>query len=298
MALMSMTGFGAATFEVGGQHWRLELKSVNHKALAFRMHVPHELGRYPELEALAQTAVKQRLLRGSVELSLSLESDATPIEVVLDRPALSALMRELMQLAAELGAPPPTLELALRQGNLLAFRKKEHDHEAFMAAFSAALDTALTRHIAMRETEGASLVTDLMARLTSLDVMLNAVETEGPKVTAALMERLKTRVAKVESELGVELDQARILSELVVFSDRSDVTEELVRARAHLEQFRQTLSSNEHTERGRRLDFLTQELLRELNTLGSKCRDAGVASAVVDAKVELEKIREQSQNIA
>ena len=298
MALMSMTGFGAATFEVDGQHWRLELKSVNHKALAFRMHAPHELGRYPELESLATTLIKQRLLRGSIELSFSLESDATPIEVVLDRPALTALMRELMQLAAELGAPPPTLELALRQGNLLAFRKKEHDHEAFSAAFSTALADAIDRHVAMRETEGAALVADLMARLANLEAMLTSVETEGPKVTAALMDRLKARVAKLEADLGVELDQARILSELVVFSDRSDVTEELVRARAHIEQFRQTLSSPEHTERGRRLDFLTQELLRELNTLGSKCRDAGVASAVVDAKVELEKVREQAQNIA
>lgn len=298
MALMSMTGFGAATFEVSGQHWRLELKSVNHKALAFRLHAPHELSRYPELESLATSAIKQRLLRGSIELSLQLENDATPVEVVFDKPALMALMRELMQLAAELGAPPPTLELALRQGNLVSFRKKEHDHERFIAAFSAALGEALERHVTMRETEGAALVSDLLARLQSLDTMLSSVETEGPKVTAALMERLKTRVTRLENELGVELDQGRILSELVVFSDRSDVTEELVRARAHLEQFRQTLTSSEHTERGRRLDFLTQELLRELNTLGSKCRDAGVASAVVDAKVELEKIREQSQNIA
>lgn len=298
MALMSMTGFGSATFEVDGQHWRMELKSVNHKALSFRMSAPHEVSRYPELESLASTAVRQRLLRGSVDLSLHLESDATPIEALLDKPALTSLMRELQQLAAELGAPAPTLELALRQGNLLSFRRKEHDHDTFVAAFTEALGRTLEAHIAMRETEGRSLVADLMGRLANLDAMLSTLETEGPKVTAGLMERLRTRVARLEGELGVELDQARILSELVVFSDRSDVTEEVVRARAHLEQFRQTLSTDEHTERGRRLDFLTQELLRELNTLGSKCRDAGVASAVVDAKVELEKVREQAQNIA
>jgi len=298
MPLMSMTGFGAATFSVDGQHWRLELKSVNHKALAFRMHTPNELSRQPELEILASTHVRQRLLRGSVELALILESDQTPVEVVLDRHALMALMRELQHLAAELGAPPPTLELALRQGSLIAFRKRELDQDTFIAAFKDGLARVLDAHIAMRETEGASLVADLTARIDALERMLNGVETEGPKVTAALMDRLRARVAKVESELGVDLDQARILSEVVVFSDRSDVTEELVRARAHIDQFRQTLSSQEHTERGRRLDFLTQELLRELNTLGSKCRDAGVASAVVDAKVELEKIREQAQNIA
>jgi len=298
MALMSMTGFGAATFAVGGQHWRLELKSVNNKALAFRMHTPHELSRQPELEALASTQIRQRLLRGSVELSLILESDQTPVEVVLDRHALTALMRELQHLATDLGAPPPTLELALRQGNLISFRKREHDQAALVAAFNDGLQRVIDAHVAMRENEGASLVADLTMRIDALDRMLTSVETEGPKVTTALMDRLRARVAKVESDLGVELDQARILSEIVVFSDRSDVTEELVRARAHIEQFRQTLATSEHTERGRRLDFLTQELLRELNTLGSKCRDAGVASAVVDAKVELEKIREQAQNIA
>jgi len=298
MALMSMTGFGAATFAIDGQHWRLELKSVNNKALAFRMHTPNELSRQPELESLASTQIRRRLLRGSVELSLILESDQTPVDVVLDRHALTALMRELQHLAADLGAPPPTLELALRQGNLISFRKRAHDEAAFVAAFADGLQRVIEAHVAMRETEGASLVVDLAMRIDGLDKMLQSVETEGPKVTTALMDRLRARVAKVESDLGVELDQARILSEIVVFSDRSDVTEELVRARAHIDQFRQTLASSEHTERGRRLDFLTQELLRELNTLGSKCRDAGVASAVVDAKVELEKIREQAQNIA
>lgn len=298
MALMSMTGFGAATFSAGAQSWRLELKSVNHKALAFRMMLPSELSRHPELEQLAASAIRQRLLRGSVELALALESDHTPVEVVIDRAALTTLMRELQHVATDVGAPPPTLELALRQGNLLTLRKKELTGEDFLSAFRDGLDRVIDAHIAMREREGRALVADLTARIDALERFLANVESEGPKVTAALMDRLRQRVAKVEQELGVELDQARILSEIVVFSDRSDVTEELVRARAHLDQFRQTLASDEHTERGRRLDFLTQELLRELNTLGSKCRDAGVASAVVDAKVELEKIREQAQNIA
>ncbi len=128
--------------------------------------------------------------------------------------------------------------------------------------------------------------------------MLDQTETEAPQVALALLERLRQRVTKLEADLGVDLDKTRVITELVVFSDKSDVTEEIVRARAHIAAFRDTINGSDDGERGRRLDFLTQELLRELNTLGSKCRDAGVASAVVDAKVELEKIREQAQNIA
>lgn len=295
MPLMSMTGFGAGRFSLGGQHWRIELKSVNHKALSLRAHLPPELA---HCESAATALVRQRLLRGSVELHVALESDDAPVVVHVNRTALTALMRELQVLASQLRAPAPTLELALRQGNLITLQRPELDAAAAERAFLAGLTDALDALVAMRTREGQALATDLDDRLSALERMLAAAEVDSPKVALALLDRLRQRVQKLEAELGLSLDQQRVLTELVVFSDKSDVTEEIVRARTHIAAFRETLTGRDEGERGRRLDFLTQELLREINTLGSKCRDAGLASAVVDAKVELEKIREQAQNIA
>lgn len=295
MPIMSMTGFGSATFTIAGQAWRLEAKSVNHKALSLRAHLPSELA---HCESQAATQVRLRLMRGSVELHATLESDDSPIEVRVNRPALTALMRELQSIAADIGAPIPTLELALRQGNLVTLQRTTIDPEVAAAAFTPALDRALDALVTMRVREGQALATDLLERLSALERMLDEAEAVAPQVTLALLERLRQRVTKLEADLGVDLDKTRVITELVVFSDKSDVTEEIVRARAHIKAFRETIAGDDDAERGRRLDFLTQELLRELNTLGSKCRDAGVASAVVDAKVELEKIREQAQNIA
>lgn len=294
MPVMSMTGFGAATFTVGAQSWRIELKSVNHKALAFRAHLPDELA---HCEGIATAQVRQRLMRGAIELRAAMESEDA-VEIAVNRAALRVLMAELQHVAAELGAPPPTLELALRQGNLITLKRPTVDPQAAEAAFAEGLARAIDAMVLMRSREGESLAVDMLARLGSLEHLLAQVEVDAPKITANLLERLRVRVSKLEAEIGTDLDKGRVLTELVVFSDKSDVTEEIVRGRAHIEQFRQTLSGPDDAERGRRLDFLSQELLRELNTLGSKCRDAGVASAVVDAKVELEKIREQAQNIA
>ena len=295
MPIMSMTGFGSATFTIAGQAWRLEAKSVNHKALSLRAHLPPELA---HCESIASAQIRQRLMRGSVELHATLESDDSAIEVRVNRPALTALMRELQSIATEIGAPIPTLELALRQGNLVTLQRTRIDPESATAAFTDALDRTLDGLVTMRVYEGQALAVDLLERLAALERMLDEAETVAPQVTLALLERLRQRVTKLEADLGVDLDKTRVITELVVFSDKSDVTEEIVRARAHIAAFRDTINGSDDGERGRRLDFLTQELLRELNTLGSKCRDAGVASAVVDAKVELEKIREQAQNIA
>jgi uncharacterized protein (TIGR00255 family) len=295
MPLMSMTGFGAATFSLGGQAWRVEVKSVNHKAFSLRAHLPAELA---HAEVSASNLARQRLMRGSVEIHAQLESDAAEVEIHVNRPALAAFMRELQTVAAELGAPPPTLELALRQGNLVSIERRAVDPSLSERLFLEGLGRALDGLVAMRLREGEALSKDLEGRLASMEAMLAHADQEAPKITLALLERLRQRVARLEAELGTDLDKSRVLTELVVFSDKSDVTEEIVRARAHIAAFRATLAGDDDAERGRRLDFLTQELLREINTLGAKCRDAGVASAVVDAKVELEKIREQAQNIA
>lgn len=294
---MSMTGFGAATFEVGGQGFRVEAKSVNHKGLSLRLHLPPELA---HCEVIANTLARQKLMRGSVEVSVNRESGGSGGQrVEVDRTALTLLLRELNAVASELGVAPPTLDVALRLGSFVRFVEQRPDLLEAEHAFADGVGRAFEALVTMRQKEGAVLVSDCEARLASMDRMLDTIAVEAPKVLGAMEERLRLKIVEALQKHGIALDEGRVLTEVIAFSDKSDITEELVRARAHIVAFRATLADGgDATERGRRLDFLTQELLREWNTLGSKCRDAAIAQTVVDAKVELEKVREQVQNIA
>lgn len=295
--LMSMTGFGAAAFEVDGHRFRVEAKSVNHKGLSLRLHLPPELA---HCEHTANGLARQKLMRGSVEVNVARETGAEAQAIEVDRTGLAALMRELTQVASELGAAPPSLDTALRLGSFIRFVDRRPDPAGAEAAFAQGLARAFDALVAMRRREGQVLAADCEARLAAMEKLLDQIGGEAPKVLQQMEERLRQKVTAELARHGASFDDARVLTEIVVFSDKADVTEELVRARAHVAAFRQTLASDaaDGTERGRRLDFLTQELLREWNTLGSKCRDAAIAQWVVDAKVELEKIREQVQNIA
>jgi len=295
--LMSMTGFGAATFEVGGHAFRVEAKSVNHKGLSLRLHLPAELA---HCEPVANTLARQKLLRGSVEVSVTRDGGGSAGQKVeVDKHALALLLRELQDVAHELGSAPPTLDTVLRLGSFVRFVEQRPDPVDSERSFTNGLTRAFDALVVMRQKEGVALVVDCEQRLASMERMLEQIGLEAPKVLAQMEERLRLKIVEQLAKHGVALEETRVLTEVIAFSDKSDITEELVRARAHIDAFRATLAEqSDATERGRRLDFLTQELLREWNTLGSKCRDAAIAQAVVDAKVELEKVREQVQNIA
>ncbi len=200
-------------------------------------------------------------------------------------------------MAEEVGAPAPTLDIALKYGDFLDVRRKRSTPQALGDGLLEALSEALTALRVMREREAQELVADIMGRLQRLDGYLDQVETMAPQVYEAYGARLQRRLAEAAGRNGLEIDAGRLAVELVIWSDKSDVTEELVRARAHLKHVRELLEAGQD-ESGKKLDFLAQELFREFNTVGSKCRDVGMAGQVVDSKVELEKIREQVQNIA
>ncbi len=295
-AVASMTGFGASTFEVGTSTWRIEARSVNHKGLAVRFHAPPEAAL---AETSVATVVRQRLQRGSVDIYVSQESEGSDAtEIAIDQTGLEHLMRALQAIARTLDAPPPTLELAMRTGSFVAVKRKTIDPTELQTNLLTGLEQALDALVAMRLREGEALAVDLRQRLGRMIFLFDRVGTLAPTVLRDLEERLRARVAEASQRLGVEADQGRIIAEIVVFADKADITEELVRARSHIAQFVAMLGPTEESERGRRLDFLTQELLREINTMGSKGRDAAIATDVVDLKVELEKVREQVQNIA
>ena len=295
MAVMSMTGFGSGKAVLRRRAYRVEVKSVNHKSLSVRVSAPGEFAR---AELAAKELVRVRLGRGAVEVTVKLETaGGDPPEVRVDRAAAIELMRALQDLATHCGTGSPTLDILLRYGNIIEVADRTLEPEEAERLLLQGLGQALDEVNAMRAAEGEALAADLLARLDSLGAMLDLVEKAAPAVLAAQEERLRQRFKQAETKLGLELDPARLAAELVVFSDRSDVTEEVVRARTHLERFRSALVEG-GDEVGRRLDFLSQELLREYNTMGSKCRDVDIAAQVIEAKVELEKIREQAQNIA
>jgi len=290
-----MTGFGSATFEVGGQGYRVDVKTVNHKGLNVRLRAPSE---FAPVETAAQKIIGRAVGRGAVDVSIHRESDTpAPVEVVVDGDGIGRVMESLQSVARHVGAPAPTIEAALRLGDFVEVRRARVPDEELRAGLEAGLAAALEQLVAMRRREGEELVADLLARLDRLDGILDALAEVAPTVMTGYEERLRKRLAEAEERLGVELDAGRVGAELVVYADRSDVTEELVRARAHVTHFREILGRGEALS-GKRLDFLAQELFREFNTVGSKCREAGMASSVVDGKVELEKIREQIQNLA
>ncbi len=294
-SIASMTGFGAATFEVEGQAYRVELKSVNHRNLNIRLRFPSEMQPF---EAVATRLIGKALERGAVDAIVTHEAGAaSEPELLLDREGLKVVMGGLQEVAQELSAPPPTLELALRLGEFATVRRRQADPKALEAGLVEGLESALERLVEARLAEGVRLAPDMRSRLEHLTQLLGQQESAAPLVAERYHERLRKRLDEARAASGLELDEARLVTELVVFSDRSDITEEVVRARTHLERFVELIDEGGWPV-GKRMDFLVQELLREFNTIGSKCRDAGMAEAVVEAKVELEKIREQVQNIA
>lgn len=292
----SMTGFGQSTFEASGARFRVQIKSVNHRNLNLRTNLPTELA---GSEADARALIEARLGRGAVELSVQLESATErDVEVIIAHKAATRVMEALAKLATEVGAPMPGLDLLLRVGDIIQIQTACLDATALAEGFAGALGEAVEATLVMRTAEGEALARDIAQRLDRLDALLTRFEEAAPLVQAAYETRLRQRLQEAMERHGIALDESRLATELVLFADKSDITEETVRARSHVAAFRALLGPQDDPLRGKRLDFLAQELGREVNTIGSKCRDAGMAQDVVDTKVELERIREQVQNFA
>jgi uncharacterized protein (TIGR00255 family) len=295
----SMTGFGSATFNMEGAHYRIELRSVNHRNLNIRVHLPSE---FSTTESAIKRVLREEVMRGSVDVTVILEDRSPrPLEVVVDHPGARAMKAALDSLAEELECTPPSLEFVLRQGDFVSLQSVQIDPEAQGDALVEGLTRAAANLDASRATEGAALAEDIDARLCKLDELLGHIEEASPAIYEAYEARLRQRLDEAVTAVGKTLDEGRVASELVLFSDRCDVTEETVRARAHIRAFRALLRGempDGETLMGKRCEFLTQELGREFNTIGSKCRDSAMSANVVTAKVELERIREQVHNIA
>jgi uncharacterized protein (TIGR00255 family) len=291
-----MTGFGQASFEVEQVAFGVEVRTLNHRHLDLNVRLPRFLS---DRELGIKKSLQGRFGRGKVEISVSLESGnsvQTQLELDLDLAEQYVRAAEALRRTEGVGGDLDVVALLALPG---VSRLKEHEFgaEDLDAALFSALDQAVSAAEAMRIAEGGALQRELQSRLDTIAALVEELESRSSLIQEAVRERLRKRTEQLKQETGF-LDEARLHQEVVLAADRLDVAEELARLRSHVEQFRSVLTETDGGDPvGRRLEFLLQEMGREANTLGSKASDAPVAHRVIDLKTELERIREQVQNV-
>ena len=284
-----MTGYGRGVAEHAGVRATVDIRAVNHRFLdiKFRGSVP------AAIEDAVTTKVRSTLERGAIAISVHLERRIGAGASRIDTDAARRAAEALVQLATQLGLAKPDMALILAQPGVIV--ETDRDSEDDPAAVVAALESALAQLDHMRTTEGRALEVELTARLDELTALRTTIATLAANVPQLVSKRLHERVKRLLDGEGGAVDPARLAQEVALLADRADVTEELVRLASHIDQMR-ALCANASAA-GRRLDFLVQEIGRELDTIGSKSTVAEISSTVVDAKAVLEKVREQVQNV-
>lgn len=290
--IKSMTGYGRAEQSSPEMDIAVELKSVNHRYLEFSARVPRNCA---FLEEKLKSYFQQRVSRGKLDVYVSIDASRQPgVAVELNRPLAMAYAQALRELAAVSGASAEgLLERIAQYPDVLSVRKEAPDEQAVWSAVEPVAAAALEAFMAMREAEGQRMKADLLARMEQIIRQVAFVEQRSPETVKAYRERIEQKVRELIGD--AQVDEQRLLTETALFADKVAVAEETVRLRSHMEQMRQLLESGEPV--GRKLDFIVQEMNREANTIGSKAQDVEVTRAVVEIKSEIEKIREQIQNI-
>jgi uncharacterized protein (TIGR00255 family) len=288
----SMTGYGRARQTLNGRDITVEVRSVNNRYLDCTVKVPRT---YIFAEDTVKARVQKAVSRGKVDVFITIDAAAADETVVavnepLARGYYEALTRLKDMFSLEDGLNAVTLA---KFPDVLTVTKAEEDLESVAADICAVLDEALAAYNAMRTVEGGKLREDIAGRADTIEAVVGRVEERSPQTVAAYREKLLARMQEVLQ--STTIDESRILTEAAIFADKIAVDEETVRLRSHLSQLRTMLESDQPI--GRKLDFLIQEVNRECNTIGSKCNDLTIAQDVVNMKAEVEKIREQVQNI-
>lgn len=291
MALISMTGYGEGRVAHRGMLVEVEVCSVNRRQLEVRVSLPKFLS---VLESKVQEHIQHHVNRGAVNCSIRVQLGPGNREPALDEQLAEAYLRRLRKAGGSLGLRDDLgLSILLQLPDVLIRREDAVDTRAVWGPIETALDRALKGLHVMRRKEGRVLATDLQGRIKALETLLAAIRRLAPSVREQYGQSLKQRLEKA----GIPLDSTddRLLKELAIFAERCDISEEVVRLGSHLAQARVMLRSAEPV--GRPLDFLCQELFREINTIGSKANDARLSVRVVDFKAQLERMREQVQNV-
>ena len=287
-----MTGFGRCLESVDGKTIIVEIKSVNHRYYEFSSRVPRSCG---YLDEKLKSFIQGKVSRGKVEVGVSVQSDgASDEKIEVNSEVAKGYITALRSANEELGLEDDlTLSRIMRLPDIFDVKKIEEDEETVWNEVKTVAEKALERFIAMREAEGAKMRDDILSRLDYITELVEKIEKKSPETTEKYRKKLFDKISEVLKDTNV--DEQRILTEAAIFSEKTAVDEETVRLRSHINQCREMLSMNEAV--GRKLDFLIQEFNREANTIGSKCQDIEITKVVVDLKSEIEKIREQVQNI-
>ncbi len=290
--LLSMTGYGSAKGSVEGQEITVELKSVNNRYLDCSVRLPRN---FLFADDTVKQAVSAGVSRGKVDVFVSAQASQDSGTVVSMNEELARGYRDAVARIAEtLGLESGLNAFSLaRFPDVLTVERRELDKDKAAAALSEITAKAVEEFNAMREREGERLRRDMLGKLETIEGLVSVVEERSPQTVKEYRERLEARLRDILADRS--LDEQRVITEAAIFADRTAVDEETVRLRSHIAQFRTMLE--EGSPIGRKMDFLVQEFNRESNTIGSKCSDASLAKVVVDLKSEIEKIREQLQNV-
>lgn len=290
--IKSMTGFGRAMAEKDGYVISVELKSVNHRYFEFNCRLPRQYG---FAEEKLKSYVNSKVSRGKVDCFLGIEAlDTDNADVVVNHTLASAYIKAMNELAQEYSLKNDISSVSIsRFPDVFVLKKADEDEEKLWGYIKEVADEAIEKFVAMRETEGEQMKKDVLSRADYILDCVTFIESRSPQTVKEYNDKL---IARVHELIGdASLDENRIIQEVAIYADKVAVAEETVRLRSHISQLKEFLESSEPI--GRKMDFLVQEINRETNTIGSKACDVEIARKVVDIKAEVEKIREQIQNI-
>ena len=288
----SMTGYGRARETLNGRDITVEVRSVNNRYLDCTVKMPRT---YVFAEDAVKTRVQKAISRGKVDVFVTIDTTAADVSVVaVNEPLARSYYEALMKLKETFSLDGEITPMSLAKfPDVLAVTRAEEDLETVAADICVVLEQALQAYNAMRAVEGERLADDISTRVTTIESVVSKVEERSPQTVAEYRARLTNKMNEVLQ--STTIDESRILTEAAIFADKIAVDEETVRLRSHIAQLRAMLQDSQPV--GRKLDFLIQEVNRECNTIGSKCNDLTIAQDVVNMKAEVEKIREQVQNI-
>ena len=291
--IKSMTAYGRGEYHLGDTTFVAEIRSLNNRHLDIILRIPRS---YQVLEKELKDTISSKIRRGRVEVSVQIENNGeeSPYSLELNVHLVDSYIKITHQLAEQFGLDKEIqVDTLLQMKDVLFFRPEAVDMDKLRPGFHHVVAQALDSLDMMRVKEGEAIEADFAKRLNLLEAYINEVDRRTPIVAEEYRKRLKDRIDHIIED--VALDESRLAQEVALFAERSDITEEIVRTRSHLKQFREYLSMDDVL--GRRLDFLIQEINREVNTLSSKASDTLISKVVVEMKAELEKLREQVQNI-
>ncbi|MBX3415032.1 MAG: YicC family protein [Pirellulales bacterium] len=289
-----MTGYGEAHSQQDGLTVAVEIRTINSRYFKLTVRCGDT---YSALEQEIEEAVRQQIKRGTIQVTLRVDRPRSPDEFKISAVALASYRAQLEALHEQWRiAEPINLESLLAlPGVVEEGQVRTTDTSEIWPLVKSTLEGAIQHLTEMRQREGAAMASDLLANVDAIEIELGRIEIRAPLVAEGYRARLEERMKRSLAELGVTLEPSDLIKEISIFGERSDISEEIVRLKSHLEQFRASTKTNESA--GRRLEFLTQEMFRETNTIGSKANDVEIARHVIEIKTYIERIREMIQNV-